>query len=357
MHFRWKATAALVVVVMASACADVHTPSEPGAAEARASSIEVTSLAITDSVGPVGLRLTANVRPSDEGPNGGDIDDLRYETLHANEMNELGTALQRFEWDDRSPGVPGLAVSPSASIGISQQLFKSTTVSSTDDQGNVIRMVTIRANITGGRGGLPGASLLFRNDTLQAVMEVIREPNAPDVSGLRVIRFGADRKPNAVTEIRSSGAKPTAAGATPEGFFSRLAASCGGVIRLLGPEPLHAQEEECMDYEMDMAFALSAYWGAEGAMLLACLVGGPLSPACGIAIAALSVAAAYLTWTTTQYQDCLLGYDPDPGQGGSFMYRFGDDSHPTEEECYYIEWEISHDGGATWHFYGVQIVC
>lgn len=335
-----------VVVGLAVACSDGFTPLGPPTPESSTSSIEVTTVTIGDGAASRGLKLIAGVT-LDEASSKPHISNLQYFSLSDAERNDLAASVMHRR--TTTPSFQPNVLPPPGALNTRGPLLRQTSVSFKDQAGNSIREVTVRVNTAKGYGP-PGASVLFRNDTLQTITEFLRDSEDSSISGLRVTRFGSDGWASGVSVIRST--LGSGSSSRLGLFLNRLTESCGGILRTLGPTPVHAQAsgEECVDEAMTMAFAASAYGLAIGAAVLACAAPGP---PCVVALGYLASAGAFLLWKTQQYDDCMEENNPNPVP----IDLSGDYISTTASGCLLIDWYVSYDGGVSWHYLGTETLC
>jgi hypothetical protein len=155
------------------------------------------------------------------------------------------------------------------------------------------------------------------------------------------------------------------------GGTARLA---GGVASLVGPAPLCAQgtcDAEAHAWMQAVEAENQAYWAMQDAQA-ACeasahLVPRPDPDPCGDplqnAINAYNQAgwakfAAWVAWDTCQMPPpgpCDRGC---PGDGGGDPPPDDDDDRDKDnEDCYWVDWYISWDDGATWEYWGSEYYC
>ncbi|MBN1630368.1 MAG: hypothetical protein JW990_11435 [Thermoleophilia bacterium] len=332
---KWRIAGLLALAAVGGLVSCERDALTPSSAADHEATIEVVTLhaATGEAFG-----VTSTVRFNEDASAGRVADDVTVRALSNAERQRLASTVARL--GPRDPRAePRIQLAPDTQkkgAGVSQH-----TIVANDKHGNKLKLVTIKfTDPRSGRSGLLGPSLLFRNGRLAATLSPIIGA-AREERGLRIVSYEDDGRVRSVSELRASG------------FTNSTLGRIGSALWLLGPQPLHAQVhgEECVSNEMDMIFAGSAYLAAELAAVIACPATGGLG--CPLALGALAGAAAWLTWTTTQYMDCLEenqlpsggGYEPGIMGGGSFGAC----------EVYYVE--ISYDGGATWELLDVIYVC
>jgi hypothetical protein len=350
------------LAIIAYGCGDALAPNVSDQAESVPDGVEITSVMASGGQ-EFGFRAKASLRGLEGGPNEAELYDFEHGPLSRHERDELFGSILRTQLTNMNLGPHVSSMAPShglrsysASEGAQQPSFKRTSVTANSDQGSRLRLITARPLDSKGTYGHVGASILLRNDTIAATIEILRDEAGAGITGLRIIGFGTDQKPNSATVARIRGMGSRAGASALDASFAHLGAVCDGIQSLIGPTPVHAQEEECHEYEMEMVFAAAAYGTAQAAVLIACPSTGP---GCAVAITAMSVAAAYLTYKTTLYQNCLIehseGGDPDP-----LPPLVDGRTTPGDgvEYCLLVHWYISYDGGDTWHYqYTEQVYC
>lgn len=191
----------LVVVLSAApvACAEAIAPTDNRPPH-RAGDVQIVSIWRTADDQARGIKLSADTTAHPAGIRSIGVDALSYRPLAPAELQRLGEVLARYETAASNMlewGRAGRSTDPLHRGA----LPKFRTVTSTDAHGNEIRVVTVQRS----DGGRLGASLLFRNDSLQAVIQMMRPARNARISGLRVFRFGPDGTPSGVSEIRTGG--------------------------------------------------------------------------------------------------------------------------------------------------------
>lgn len=319
----------------------------------------VASLSVNaDGTRGQGLSVRATVRFDDSSPESGDVRSIEAIALSESEATNLWQALKRVRSIDwAAPFGPNVSQEPPRSEGTARGSvrFARHSVSATDRNGDRMAMETLRlVDDATGRATSLGATLLYRNGRLWAVTEVVRVAASGKLSGLRVFHIGESGTPERITEI-SGVPEGTEGIVTVLGAaLSLVGDACGAALAAWAPKPLAAQEAECIEAEMDMFFAATAFATAEAAMLLACKPPFTASLACAAAATAAGLAAAYLTWTTYLYDACVEEYLA--GSTPTQQRSAGIGVDPATE-CTVIHWEISYDGGLTWHYLGYTEVC
>ncbi len=335
----------------------------------------VSSLSLLLAAGSCSPGENAPLAPASSSPVSYEVETLRVNQDKVDGLRLQGSVVRRGETFDQGE-VRSDALDQAELLALTQRHFPRSTlpassparapgdaaplversVERTDDDGVAWRLVTF---FWPGPASAPVAYVLLGNDTVRAIMDFPRPTRRGDLS--RVLRFGPEGALDGMAiltrldEFRD-GLLHGTIGAMPEATTPFLVAACRSLVALAAPSPLHAQEEECVDYEVDVMFAMAAFVAAEGAALAACLPWGPVLPVpCIAALGALSTAAAYLSWVTYQYGSCLAGQGTPPSGSGPDL-RAGD-TQPIDDGCFYIDWEISYDGGQTWQFYQRQIIC
>ncbi|MEO5818025.1 MAG: hypothetical protein ABIT20_22340 [Gemmatimonadaceae bacterium] len=215
-----------------------------------------------------------------------------------------------------------------------------------------------------GGGRPPVATMLYDGDRPVSLIEAqyLKEGKRWKATKARITLFGKDGKPSAVTESNLA-ALQTASVAlpgTPAAFADGFRRVGGSLSRLIQPDVLFAATTgdddggRCWSEWWAMMAAGAAQTAADialGSAITACGAFIVTCPAIAGALLAVTATAATYLLRVIAYDQCMNPPQPiiaAPGGGGTGGEGDG---------CYEAEWQISWDGGWSWHHYSFETIC
>ncbi|MEO8337914.1 MAG: hypothetical protein ABI664_23270 [bacterium] len=289
--------------------------------------------------------------------------DVQAPTL-SSEMLAAPAATQRFGLSTlHAPSTSKLALREGAQVTWRTK-FQSPRVNLTTRDGKRVSLQKIADPRGGGRP--PVATMLYDGDRPVSMVEALYEKDGKrwKPTRSRITIFGKDGKPSAVTENNIA-----ALAATSSGTVSMLVDGfrrVGGTLStLVQPDVLYAAtspnddgEGQCFKEAVALAAAATAQVAADIALgiALAACAGTLIScPAVLAAIATVAATSAVYLIRVVEYDACMNPPETtttvrsnDGGGGGGGSEGDG---------CHDVTWEISYDGGWSWHYYDTQRIC
>ena len=240
--------------------------------------------------------------------------------------------------------------------------LKSPRVNLTTHDGKRVAIQRVEDPRGGGRP--PIATMVYDGDRPVSLIEGLYEKEGKrwKPTRARITIFGKDGKPSVVTENNltalqtASVAMPGTAASLADGFRR-----VGGTLsQLIQPDALYAatavddDESRCWSERIALAGAVATQLGADIALSIAITACGATLITCpAVYAAALAVAGAAANYLVKllAYDDCMSRPAPIIAAGG------GGGGGESGGGCYDVEWEISYDGGWSWHHYSTERVC